>query len=201
MTQIIGIIFIAVVIIALILEEKKSSKEFYEKRIKDLENKLSSSKYQLSVLKNNHPRMHSEDYEEYSDVGYTSEKQFNDGINEIENNKYNSLECIYFESDLPDQLFNEVSLRVKTEQRLNHLVNKGITQEDINSAKDIINQREDILKTNLNLKSFVEDYINQKGKAIAEEKYLGLVKIFKVAGRDTSNSDKVYRELFEDLLF
>jgi|GEM_PF-4307558 len=40
MTQIIGIIFMACVIIAFIIENKKSSKQFYEERIKKLESDI-----------------------------------------------------------------------------------------------------------------------------------------------------------------
>ncbi len=195
MIQIIGIIFIAVVIIALILEDKKSSKEFYEKRIKELEksNRVLTLEGQLNSTS---------EEEEFCDAGFTSEKQFNDAIDEIEKGiKYSPLERIYYETQLPDQLKNEVGLRVKTKEYLNYLSTKGVSEKDIQSAKGIIALRENILCTQLDLESFVEDYINKKGKYIAEEIYLGLVKIFELSGRDISKSKEVYNKLFSDLLF
>ncbi|MBV7270162.1 hypothetical protein [Winogradskyella luteola] len=203
MTQIIGIIFIAVVVIALILEDKKSSREFYEKRIKKLEDEKSRAKSLNEALRSQQTSSRENvEQEEHYEAGYTSITQFNDAVDEIEKNiKYSPLERIYYESKLPDQIKNEVSLRVKTKEHLTYLARKGITQNDISSAKNIISQREEAIGTTLNLKSFTEDYIQQKGKVIAKEIFLGLVKIFEVAGRDVRASDEVYKELFEELPF
>ena len=186
----VGILFIIGCIVFYFYTTNKSNKEHLENKVKELEKEINKSSEQL------------DDQDELEDFGYTSEMQYNNAIDEIEKSiKYSTLERIYYESELPDQLKNEISLRIKTKEHLAYLANKGITENDISSARNIISHREDIIGTSLNLKSFVEDYIQQKGKVLTEEIFLGLVKIFQVAGRDISTSDKVYAELFEDLLF
>lgn len=200
MTGLIGVIFIAGCIIALILEDKKSSKEFYGKRIKELEKDKSRANTIIKSLENQLVSDVNDNVDQ--DSGYTSESQFNDAIDEIEKSvKYSPIERIYYETQLPDQLKKEVSLRIKTQEHLTYLQSKGISQSDINSAKDIIRLREEVLGVELNFKSFVLDVINQKGKHITEEIYLGLIKIFELSGGDVNNSKAIYNELFQELFF
>lgn len=202
MTEIIGIIFIAGCVIALILEDKKSSKEFYRKRIEQLEKDKYWAETKIKSLENQQSNDTGDDNYKDHDGGYTSESQFNDAIDEIvKSAKYSPLERIYYEAQLPDQLKNEVSLRIKTKEHLNYLDSKGITQNDINAAKEIIRLREGVLGVSLNFKSFVLDTINQKGRYITEEIYIGLVKIFELSGGDVSNSNEIYIELFGEMFF
>lgn len=200
----VGILFIIGCIAFYFYTTNKSNKEHLENKVKELEKEKFWTEAKINSLEKeiNKSTEQLDDQDELEDFGYTSEMQYNNAIDEIEKSiKYSPLERIYYESELPDQLKNEISLRIKTKEHLAYLANKGITENDISSARNIISQREDIIGTALNLKSFVEDYIQQKGKVLTEEIFLGLVKIFQVAGRDISTSDKVYTELFEDLLF
>ena len=154
-----------------------------------------------SSLSNNQ-KNYEESEEEFQDYGYTSISQYNEAIDEIVKSvKYSPLERIYYEAQPPDQLKNEVSLRNKTQEHLRYIESKGVTQNDINVAKEIIRAREEVLGVGLDLKSFVLDTINQKGKSVTEEIFLGLVRIFELAGGDVADSEKVYIELFNGLYF
>ncbi|ARN78234.1 hypothetical protein BST97_09650 [Nonlabens spongiae] len=195
MSQIIGILFISGVVIALILEDKKSSKKFYEDRIEDLKNELSNKKNSILRLEKQLSQLSILDTQ--PNFGYTSEDEYNDAIDELEKNmKSNSiLETIYHDVDLPDQLFY-VSIREKTQTLLSKLEQTGIHHKDQRFSEDLVDAREKITGQLMNLELFIRDYIQQNSVRLAKEKYLGLVKIFEISGRDVADSKSLYSELF-----
>lgn len=112
------------------------------------------------------------------------------------------MERIYYEAQLTDQLSNDVSLKEKTKEHLDYLESKGVDLNDMFVAKEIIRIRESVLGKPLDFEAFVIDTINFKSKDIADEIYLGLIKIFEVAGKDISMSTATfYYRLFLGLPF
>ncbi|KJD33979.1 hypothetical protein PK35_04380 [Tamlana nanhaiensis] len=205
MTEIIGIIFIVGCVAFYFYTKYETKVEHLENKIKKQEKDKFRSETRIDSLEKEIQKSKEQlqNEEEFEDFGYTSESQYNDAIDVIVKSvKYSPLARIYYEAQPPDQLNNGVSLRDKTQEHLRYLESKGVTHNDIIVAKEIIRIREETLGKRLDFEAFVIDTINLKGKDIADEIYLGLVKIFEVAGRNISSStDVLYNRLFLDLPF
>lgn len=219
MVSIVVVIFVGGCIIAFLVQEKNSCKEFYTKRISELEKEVSKLKgnetylnkrvknlgEQLVELKENnkyeidqsHPLKNVgliDEIELLHYNNYTSIEDFNDAVNEIvKDAKYSPLERIYYESQLTDQIHDQVHLKQRVKEHLDYLERKGIQNSDVFAAKEIIQRS---VKPGIapNFEDFILYTIKNKGKELTEEIYPGLLKMFEVTGYDLSNAETVYHK-------
>lgn len=198
----IGVIFIVGCIAFYFYTIYESKTESLENKIKKLEKEKASLEIDKTLNKQSIV-IEDAEVEQFYDSGYTSESQYNDAIDEIVKSvKYSPLERIYYEAELPDQLSNDMSLKEKTKEYLNYLEAKGVSNNDIDVAKGILQMREEMLGKKLDFEGFVRATIDYKGKYITKEIYLGLIKIYEVTGRNVNVSTNVlYNRLFLDLPF
>ncbi|NDI98729.1 hypothetical protein GWA97_06545 [Flavobacterium sp. LaA7.5] len=219
MVSIVVVIFVGGCIIAFLVQEKNSSKEFYTKRISELEKEVSKLKgtetylnkrvknlvEQLDDLKENN-KYEIEQPEPLNGVGVIDEIElqmhnnsmtmddYNDIVNEIvKDAKYSPLERIYYESQLTDQIHDEVHLKQRVKEHLDYLLRKGVQNSDVFAAKEIIQRS---VKPGIapNFEDFILYTIKNKGKELTEEIYPGLLKMFEVAGYDVSKAETVYHK-------
>ncbi|GAA4237592.1 hypothetical protein GCM10022291_24770 [Postechiella marina] len=198
----VGIIFIVGCIAFYFYTKHESKVERLERNIEKLKNEKARLKIDKNLKKQSTILVDDED-EQFIDGGYTSVNQYNHAIDEIvKSAKYSPIERIYYEAQLPDQLSNDISLKEKTQEHLDYLESKGVNQNDIIAAKEILRMREDISGRKLDFEGFVLETINFKDKYVTKEIYLGLIKIYETAGRDiTISTTTLYNRLFLDLPF
>lgn len=167
-------------------EREKSRADYFAQRneIKQTDNSAATPLDEIEFFENNHNN-------------FTSIEQFNDAINEIvKDAKYSPLERIYYESELTDQIHDKIPLKQKIQNHLDFLERRGLMQIDISAAKEIVNRSAPLGKE-LGFEEFIMYTIQNKGEALTAEIFPGLVKIFEVAGYDTSDAKIVYDKLLK----
>lgn len=217
MTGIAVVIFFAGIALAFILDDKKSSKLFYTKRIEELEKEVSRLEDYNSYLTNRVQYLNGElERIEFENSNSSSEEgmideielqlhnnsmsfdDYNDSINEIiKDAQFTTLERIYYESQLTDQIHDAVHLVERVKQQLDYLDRKGIDNNDIYAAKEII-QRSVPQGESVNFEGFITYTIRNKGKELTADIYPALIKMFKVAGYHAENTENIYDKYLKD---
>lgn len=204
MTGIVAVIFIGGWVAFYFWTKHQSEKEHLEGKIKKLEKENHWAKINEQTRKSKDLKIEEKkDEDEYPDFGYTSIEDYNTAIDEIiKDAKHSPLERLYYEAELPDQLSNEVPLKVKTKEHLDYLIRKGVDNRDVEASREIIQSIENRANKNLDFEGFVKATIDFKGEFITKEIYEGLIKIYEVSGRTLEMSSlTVYNKVFEDLPF
>lgn len=217
MTGIAVVIFFAGIALAFILDDKKSSKLFYTKRIEQLEKEVSKLEDYNSYLTNRVQYLNDElERIEFENSNPSSEEgmideielqlhnnsmsfdDYNDSINEIvKDAQFTTLERIYYESQLTDQIHDVVHLVERVKQQLDYLDRKGIDNNDIHAAKEII-QRSVPQGESVNFEEFITYTIRNKGKELTADIYPALIKMFEVAGYHAENTENIYHKYLKD---